>query len=144
MMIRVPDPDPDWQKAAHHQGPQRNPAIQFSLWEQASGFFRAIAVLAFPLADVARRFRLTVEESWDNPSPAEAAIARVKGIDFAFSSDPGATYCTVWLHKTSSIDVEGALTALLAALGVDWAAITHWRPRGDDWVQFTDGSISQS
>ena len=139
MGVVVPGPEPDWLEAAQHQGPLRNPATQFSLWEQASGFFREVAVLAVPLKDVARRFRLTVEESWDNPSPIEAAIARIKGIDLAFSSDlQSLPECSVWLHRTSTIDVEEALATLLAVLGVDWTVVSFWRPHGDDWVEFAD------
>ena len=130
MTISVSCPDPDWQDAAQRQGPQRNAAAQFSPREQASGFFWAVAVLAVPSSGVAQRFRLRVEESWDNPSPMEAAVARIRRTDFAFSGEPGAPDCQVRLHKSPTVGVEAALARPRSRLGGGRLLASRWRRLG--------------
>lgn len=123
--IEVPGPEPDWESAPSYQGGKRNPALQAGLWEYAASSFRLVAGLSPSLEVLAARLRLDIEQSWEDLGRVEAAMFRVKRIDFALSRLEGnpSPDVFVWVHHAQS-DVDTALGILLDALGIGQEAVT--------------------
>ncbi|MEV8322179.1 hypothetical protein [Kitasatospora sp. NPDC056731] len=122
--IEVPGPEADWETAPEYQGGKRNPALQHSAWEIASGSYRVVAGLQPPLGALAARLRLVVERTWEDLGCVDVAMFRIDRTDFALSQFEGGIprYTTVWLDRASQ-DVEAAIDTLLGALGIGREAL---------------------
>ncbi|MEW2545048.1 hypothetical protein AB0910_04580 [Streptomyces sp. NPDC047002] len=114
----IPEPEAGWEAAFRYQGGKKNPALQYGLWEYVTEVLRPVAVLDAPLAGLADRLRLEVEESWSDLGEVRVAAFRLKRRYFAFhqSKDDESMGTAVFLHRQHA-DVEEALDALLEALG---------------------------
>lgn len=116
-MISLPGPEADWAPATSPT--PGNPARQCSVFQAATEPLISLALLAVELDSVARRLRLTVEESWDEHGALRAAFFTLDGTDFVVTHherDPAGTY--VWVRKSGPVDPAGRMAVLLAALGV--------------------------
>ncbi|MFE4491568.1 hypothetical protein ACFRKD_03800 [Streptomyces niveus] len=126
-MISLPGPEADWASATSPT--PGNPARQCSVFQAAAEPLISLALLAVELDSVARRLRLTVEESWDEHGALRAAFFTLDGTDFVVTQherDPAGTY--VWVRKSGPVDPAGRMAVLLAALGVgpDAVAYSTW------------------
>ncbi|ACU73838.1 conserved hypothetical protein [Catenulispora acidiphila DSM 44928] len=134
-VLRLPEPEPEWDSALRYQGENRNPVRQVSLWARSDGFKEA-AVMRVLFSDVVRRLRLRAEESWDDLGAVEVATFRLRGIDFAVShptSDEGLT--SVFLKGVlAEEERRDAVLQLLTVLAVDWSAIEFWRSSDGTYV----------
>ncbi|MBB1259618.1 hypothetical protein [Streptomyces alkaliterrae] len=126
-MTVVPGPEAGWERAEEYQGGKRNPAFQMSVWEYATRGFRVIGGLDVSLPDLAARLRLDVERGWCDLGTVDAAMFKVRGIDFALSRTEGnpAPDVHVWAAREQE-DAEAALDVLLSSLGVGREALTFW------------------
>ncbi|MCX5136410.1 hypothetical protein OOK06_30520 [Streptomyces sp. NBC_00340] len=141
LAVEPPGPEPDWEPAPHYQGGKCNPALQSSMWEYAASSLRLVAGLSPSLDLLAARLRLTVERSWEDLGPVQAAMFRIQGIDFALhrlESNPRPDVF-VWIGRTQT-DTDAALALLLDVLGIGTEAITF---RADDEGTFVDLHTSQ-
>ncbi|MFD5572920.1 hypothetical protein [Streptomyces cadmiisoli] len=89
------------------------------MFQAASEPLISLALLAVDLDSVARRLRLTVEDSWDGHGTVRAAFFTLDGTDFVVThheSDPPGTY--VWVRRGGPVDHGERMAVLLAALGV--------------------------
>ncbi|MFF2521071.1 hypothetical protein [Streptomyces liangshanensis] len=123
--FEVPGPEPDWKSAPSYQGGNRNPAFQASMWRYAADAFRLVAGLKPPLGALAARLRLTVERGWEDLGYVDAAMFRIRSVDFALSrlegnADPSTC---VWVGRSEQ-DVDAALGILLDALGIGHDALS--------------------
>lgn len=135
-MVEVPGPEPDWERADVQRG-KRNPAWQASMWEYVTGAFRLVAGLSPPLDALTARLRLQTERSWeDGLGPVDAALFRIRKIDFALSRNQfnPSPDVHVWVSRNQT-DVDAALDVLLEALGIGREALTF---RGDEETGFVD------
>ncbi|MGW8568761.1 hypothetical protein [Streptomyces niveus] len=126
-MISLPGPEADWASATSPT--PGNPARQCSVFQAAAEPLISLALLAVELDSVARRLRLTVEESWDEHGALRAAFFTLDGTDFVVTQherDPVGTY--VWVRKSGPVEPAGRMAVLLAALGVgpDAVAYSTW------------------
>ncbi|MEV8284617.1 hypothetical protein [Streptomyces niveus] len=126
-MISLPGPEADWASATSPT--PGNPARQCSVFQAAAEPLISLALLAVELDSVARRLRLTVEESWDEHGALRAAFFTLDGTDFVVTQherDPAGTY--VWVRKSGPVEPAGRMAVLLAALGVgpDAVAYSTW------------------
>ncbi|WP_354643963.1 hypothetical protein [Kitasatospora camelliae] len=136
--VEVVEPGAGWGPAPglpHLPGQAPHQAFQQSLWAYAVGQFRLAAGIRVPLTDLAARLRLTVEQGWDDPDVVDAAMFRIRRVDFALSGRHGDTVgeTWVWIWRTEP-DVEAALDLLLDSLGLGPDAVYF---RGDPEVGFT-------
>ncbi|WP_405678911.1 hypothetical protein OG292_34065 [Streptomyces sp. NBC_01511] len=125
-MINLPDPETDWAPATSPQTEGGNPAWQCSLFRAATEPLISLALLAVELDAVARRLRLTVEESWDGHGAVRAAFFTLGGTDFVVTGhegDPPGTY--VWVRRSGPVDPAARMAVLLRALGVGTEAVTY-------------------
>jgi hypothetical protein len=86
----------------------------------------SLALLAVDLDSVARRLRLTVEESWDAHGAVRAAFFILEGTDFVVTHhelDRSGT--CVWVRKSGPVDPAERMRVLLAALGVGSQAVSY-------------------
>ncbi|MFD4696383.1 hypothetical protein [Streptomyces niveus] len=123
-MISVPGPEADWAPAISPT--PGNPARQCSVFQAATEPLISLALLAVELDSVARRLRLTVEESWDEHGAVRAACFTLDGTDFVVTRherDPAGTY--VWVRKSGPVDPAARMAVLLAALGVGPEAVVY-------------------
>ena len=133
-MIEVTGPEPDWELAASYQGGKRNPALQGSMWDYASGRFRVVAGLSPSLDALATRLRLHRERSWeDGLGELAAAMFSIGKIHFALSQNEGHDV-KVWVSWDQT-DVDAALDVLLEALGIGREALTY---QGDPETGYVD------
>ncbi|MEW1797169.1 MULTISPECIES: hypothetical protein [Streptomyces] len=126
-MISLPGPEADWASATSPT--PGNPARQCSVFQAAAEPLISLALLSVELDSVARRLRLTVEESWDEHGALRAAFFTLDGTDFVVTQherDPAGTY--VWVRKSGPVEPAGRMAVLLAALGVgpDAVAYSTW------------------
>lgn len=135
-MSEVPGPEPDWERAAEYQGGKCNPALQVSIWEYAASHFRLVAGLSPSLDALAARLRLDIEKGWEDLGTVDAAMFRIRKIDFALSRLHGNPRpdVFVWVGRDQT-DVDAALDLLLEALGIGQDALTF---RGDAETGFVD------
>lgn len=132
-MVEVPGPEPDWEHAPEYQGGKRNPALQGSMFDYATGGFRVVAGLSPSLAALAARLRLHTERSWeDGLGELDAAFFRIGKIHFALSQNEFHDV-KVWLSRDQA-DVDAALDVLLQALGIDRGALTFAGDEGTGYV----------
>lgn len=112
-MISLPDPEGD-------------PARQCSMFQAATEPLIALALLAVELDALARRLRLTVEESWDEHGAVRAVFFTLDGTDFVATCherDPAGT--CVWVRKSGPVDPAERMAVLLTALGVGSDAVSY-------------------
>ncbi|QTE02949.1 hypothetical protein S1361_36785 [Streptomyces cyanogenus] len=86
----------------------------------------SLALLAVDLDSVARRLRLTIEESWDGHGAIRAAFFALDGTDFVVTHherDPSGTY--VWVRKSGPVGSTERMAVLLTALGVGAEAVSY-------------------
>ncbi|MEU6091701.1 hypothetical protein ABZ865_34035 [Streptomyces sp. NPDC047085] len=86
----------------------------------------SLALLAVDLDSVARRLRLTIEESWDEHGTVRAAFFTLEGTDFVVTHherDPSGT--CVWVRKSGPVDPAERTAVLLTALGVGSDAVSY-------------------
>ncbi|WP_406467263.1 hypothetical protein OH738_06145 [Streptomyces hirsutus] len=122
-MIDLPDPEADWAPATSSGG---NPARQCSMFQAATEPLVSLALLAVDLDSVARRLRLTIEESWDGHGVVRAAFFTLGGTDFVVTHherDPSGT--CVWVRKSGPVDPAARTAVLLTALGVGVEAVSY-------------------
>ncbi|MEQ8144701.1 hypothetical protein [Streptomyces sp. OP7] len=126
-MINLPDPEADWAPATFStQVGAGNPARQCSMFEAATEPLISLALLAVELDSVARRLRLTIEESWDGHGAIRAAFFTLDGTDFVVTHherDPSGTY--VWVRKSGPVDHAERMAVLLTALDVGSEAVSY-------------------
>lgn len=117
----IPGPETGWERADVEPMPgaaRANPAVQFSLWESSRGSYAMLAQFRCPVAAIARRLRLTLENSWDALGDVELAYFQLKGAgDFVISQTSGQPGSTLWWSPEpdpGQIDraYEGAMTAI--------------------------------
>lgn len=86
----------------------------------------SLALLAVEPDSVARRLRLTIEESWDRHGAIRAAFFTLDGTDFVVTHherDPSGTY--VWVRKSGPVDPAERMAVLLTALDVGSEAVSY-------------------
>ncbi|MET7390521.1 hypothetical protein ACFYPT_38550 [Streptomyces sp. NPDC005529] len=139
--VEPPGPEPGWAPATRYQGENRNPALQFSMWDHAAGSFRLVAGLSPSLDLLAARLWLTIEQSWEELGPVRVALFSIQEIDFALHrpEDNPCPDVFVWISRAQA-DTDAALNVLLGALGIGTEAITF---RVNDEGVFVDLSTSQ-
>ncbi|MGW3635197.1 hypothetical protein ACWD7F_34530 [Streptomyces sp. NPDC005122] len=127
--VEIPGPELGWERGLQYQGGKRNPAFQASVWEYAVSSFRLVAGLSPSLEVLAARLRLNIERGWEDLGEVDAAMFRIRQIDFALRRIEGSP-CPdvyVWVGRAQA-DVDAALDVLLGALGIGEEALTF---RGD-------------
>ncbi|MFE4176866.1 hypothetical protein ACFRR7_33300 [Streptomyces sp. NPDC056909] len=134
-MINLPDPEAAWAPAiSSSQVGAGNPARQCSIFQAATEPLISLALLAVELDSVARRLRLTIEESWDGHGAIRTAFFTLDGTDFVVTHherDPSGTY--VWVRRSGPVDPAERIAVLLAALGVGSEAVLY-----STWGKGTD------
>ncbi|GGJ79499.1 hypothetical protein GCM10011583_08850 [Streptomyces camponoticapitis] len=126
-MINLPDPEANWAPAVSSTPVGAgNPARQCSVFQAATEPLIALALLAVDLDSVARRLRLTIEESWDEHGAVRAAFFVLDGTDFVVTHherDSSGTY--VWVRRSGPVNPAERTTVLLTALGVGTDAVIY-------------------
>ena len=126
-MINLPDPEADWAPATSlTQVGAGNPARQYSMFQAGKEPLISLALLAVELNSVARRLRLTVEESWDGHGAVRAAFFTLDGTDFVVTHHERDTPGTcVWVRKSGPVDPAERMAILLTALGVGVEVVSY-------------------
>lgn len=96
------------------------------MFQAATEPLTSLALLAVDLDSVARRLRLTIEESWDGHGAVRAAFFTLDGTDFVVTHHEGDPVGTcVWVRKSGPVDPAERMTVLLTALGVGIEAVSY-------------------
>lgn len=135
----VPDPDPDWEPAFQYQGGKRNPAQQYSMWDQAARHYREIAFLRLELHQVAHRLRLHVESGvQDQLGEIEAAFFAIEGVDFVVHRYVGKHGVLVGVLRGPAPEGPNVLDRLLGVLGVDRGVVESVTCSDGTWEPVED------
>ncbi|HEX2317002.1 MAG TPA: hypothetical protein VHJ17_24865 [Thermomonospora sp.] len=71
--------DPSYEPAASIYPGKRNPVQQLGLWHILSSWFEPSFMVRQPIEELAERFRIRLEESWDDLDSVKMAYIEVRG-----------------------------------------------------------------
>jgi hypothetical protein len=109
---------------------KRNPVTQFGLWEVLESWFVRLGQVRQGIDDLADRYRIELETSWDDLDIVRAAYFRVGRIGFAISRHPRNPVAGTMLWVLREDLTDSALPSLLGLFGLAEGDIM-WRPAAD-------------
>lgn len=123
-VVALPGPEPDWEPAFRYQGGKRNPAQQYTMWDQAARPYREVAFLRLDLEQIAHRLRLHVERGIEYQlGDIEVAFFTLEYVSFVVRRYLGDHGVIVGLLREATVDPLDALDLLLRVLGTDRSAV---------------------
>jgi hypothetical protein len=129
--------DPAYEPAASIHPGKRNPVQQLGLWHILSSWFEPSFMVRQPIEELAERFRIHLEESWDDLDDVKVAYIEARGEghreSYAIVRHLGRPIegTIVWLVRDEHSDEAVSLflrTFGLTEEDVIWRAGTEYEP----------------
>jgi hypothetical protein len=131
--------DPSYEAAPSLFPGKRNPVDQFGLWDILSTWFVRAFMVRQPIEELAGRFRIELEKSWDQLDDVKAAYIRVRRESYAIVRHLGypGPGTEVWLIRDGHS--EDAIPFFLETFGLTEEDVLWRDDSGGPWIKKVGG-----